>query len=128
MQRLLDVLMLLFRSALGPLDGTPTITNSAALGTTPVKVLAAAASPTGKTRRCKLVLVSSTGNIGWKHLPTTATAPTAGTMTAAGAGAATDAILILQEQKFEYLNVKDDRDLWVVGSTTLTYQLSYVEQ
>jgi len=125
MNRLLSLLLDQIKNSLGPLASNPTIVNTAVLGTTPLKALAAATVPVGQVRRCKIIIVSEEGQIGWQTVAKGATAPT---IAADADGSADEGILILQEQKFEYVNVPDDRDLyWVASGASTLAQLSYTE-
>jgi len=107
-----------------PLTGTG-ILNLASLSTTPVKVLSAG-DKRGATRKCRLLCMSG-ANIAYTAVARNDTAPT---ITALGAGAATEGILLPGGGGIiETFDVADALDLYVVASAAATIiQLAVVEQ
>lgn len=122
-------------SGLGPLTGAlpPTgtapltsqgILNLSTLGTTPVKVIGG--NSANKTRRVKIVVVSA-ANVSWATVERGATAPT---ITALGAGAATEGCLIMNGSgAIEWVSIPDNLDLYLVASAASTVvNVTCVEQ
>jgi hypothetical protein len=123
-------------TGLGPLTGalTPTgtapltgqgILNSAALGTTPIKVLSAGNA--AKVRRISIMGVTAGRNIAWLPVARGAVAPS---FTAVGDGSATDGKLIIGGSGASAdFSLADNVDLYLVASAASTvYQLTVVEQ
>lgn len=114
-----------------PLRGTG-ILNLPTLGTTPVLVVGpnntANQGPSrGLVRRCKIVVVTAGANVAWTIVVTGGTAPT---ITALGAGAATEGSLIIGGGGAEeWLSIPDNMDLYVVASAASTIvNITVVEQ
>jgi hypothetical protein len=114
------------QTGVGPLTANPTIVNDSALGTTPVKILSGSSTIHGRVRRCRLLIVTAARNVAWTTVDRGATAPS---ITALGAGAATEGVLILPEERVFNFNVLDNKDVYVVASAASTVvQLAYTEE
>lgn len=96
------------------------------ISTTPVKVLGGAAEPANRVRKLRLCVVSG-ANVAYTTVFKGDTAPT---ITALGAGAATEGILLLNGGGIiETFDVDDTLDLYLVASAAATViQLLVVEQ
>jgi hypothetical protein len=122
------------QTGLGPLTGAlPTtgtapltgqgILNLATLGTTPVKVLGMTTSAANRIRRMKVVVITLGVNVAMATVAGGAAAPT---ITALGAGAATEGSFIVTE---EWMSFIDTVDVYLVaGAANTVVNITVVEQ
>jgi len=100
------------------------ILNIPVLSSTPVRVLLA--STNGLYRRVKIVVVTAAVNVGWVPVVNGSATPT---ITAAGAGGANDASLIVGGSgATEFLVLSSNQELWMVSSANCVAQITVFEQ
>lgn len=98
----------------GPLQGLPTLFNTTALGTDPVKVTLPSG---GSCVAVKITNPSATATISWKTIVSGGTAPVAANMTADYAATGASPI---PPGVTEFIQLQPGRDLYVVASAAAT--------
>lgn len=106
---------------------TSGIFNKADLGTTAFKVLSGQAIPRGKVRRCKIVCVTASVKVAWGVVAVGGTCA----IKADGDGSADEGSIFVSSATggaVEYIDVKDNLDLYLVASAGSTIVNVTVEE